>query len=64
MTRKEAAIITARTGVLFGDDWRYLYEYLSDLEGRMIALREVNDVIRKHDKKIEKDYQQLIGGLK
>ena len=63
MTRKEAAIITARTGIVFGDDWNYLYEYLSDLEGRMIALREVNDIMQKHNKKIEKDYQLLIGGL-
>lgn len=64
MTRKEAAIITARTGVVFGDDWKYLYEYLSDLEGRMIALREVNDIMQKHKTKIEKDFQSLIGGLK
>lgn len=64
MTRKEAAIITARTGVVFGDDWKYLYEYLSDLEGRMIALREVNDIMQKQKTKIEKDFQALIGGLK
>lgn len=64
MTRKEAAIITARTGVVFGDDWKYLYEYLSDLEGRMIALREVNEIMQKHKTKIEKDFQSLIGGLK
>lgn len=64
MTRKEAAIITARTGVVFGDDWNYLYEYLSDLEGRMIALREVNDIMQKHKVKIEKDFQSLVGGLK
>lgn len=58
MTKRECAIVTAYTGcsMFQGDDIKYLYQYLSEIEGREVYTHELPEMVEKHKDKIFNDF--------
>lgn len=58
MTKREAAIITAYTGVFIGDVDE-LYKYVSEIMGRTVFTHEFDRMADEIKEKAEKDFLAL-----
>lgn len=58
MTKREAAIITAYTGVFIGDVDE-LYKYVNEIMGRTVFTHEFGRMADKIKEKAEKDFLAL-----
>ena len=58
MTKREAAVITAYTGVFIGDKAEY-YKYINELMGRTVFTHEMSKLADEIKKRAEKDFMEL-----
>lgn len=58
MTKREAAIVSAYTGVFIGELGE-LYKYLSELIGRPVYTHEMPAVAEKYRSRIRQDFVML-----
>ena len=61
LTKKEAAVIEAYTGVamLVGDDRKYLYDYLSEVVGIPVYTHEIPHIVDVYKDEIKRDFVKI-----
>ena len=61
LTKKEAAVIEAYTGVamLVEDDRKYLYDYLSEVVGIPIYTHEIPHVVDVYKDEVKRDFVEI-----
>lgn len=58
MTKREAAVISAYTGIFIGDITEF-YEYIKELMGRPVFTHEIPGLTDELQKRSEKDFMKL-----
>lgn len=58
MTKREAAVISAYTGIFIGDITEF-YEYIKELMGRTVFTHEIPGLTDELHKRSEKDFMKL-----
>ena len=61
LTKKEAAVIEAYTGVamLVGDDRKYLYDYLSEVVGIPVYTHEIPHIVDVYKDEVKRDFVEI-----